>query len=89
MCVNIRRRLRDAVRWKRPEKWETNSWFLLIDNASAQRQVLFKEVSPKNHVTTLEHLPYSSGLASPDFYLFRRPKSAMEGRHVHDATDII
>ena len=37
MCINIRRRFRDAVRWKCLEKLETNSWLLLNDNARAHR----------------------------------------------------
>jgi hypothetical protein len=89
MCIDIRRRIRDAVSWKSPEKWKTNSWFLLNYNAPVHRSVLFKEFSPNNRETTLEHPPYSSHLASPDFYLFRRTKLALEGWHVCDAIDII
>jgi hypothetical protein len=37
MYINMLRRLEDAVRKKRPEKWRTNSWFLLYDNAPAHR----------------------------------------------------
>lgn len=40
-------------------------------------------------MTTLEHPPYSSDLASSDFYLFRRTKSELEGQNVCGATDII
>jgi hypothetical protein len=51
----ILRRLRDAVRRKRPGKWRTNSWFLLHDNAPAHRPVSVKDFLAKNDVTTLEH----------------------------------
>jgi hypothetical protein len=87
MCIDFRSRLKDEFSWKSPVKWKTNSWFLL--NAPAHLSVLVKEVSPNNRETTLEHPPYSSDLASPDFYLFRQTKSALEGRHVCDAIDII
>ena len=40
MYIAILRRLRDAVRRKCPEKWRTNGWFLLHDNAAAHRSVL-------------------------------------------------
>jgi len=53
-----------------PEKWRTNSWFLLNDNAPAQRSVLVKDFLTKINVTTLEHPPHSPDLAAADFYLF-------------------
>jgi len=39
MYIDIFRRLRDAVRRKYPEKWRTNSLFLLHDNAPAHQSV--------------------------------------------------
>ena len=55
MYIDILRRLRDAVRRKRPAYWITNSWFLLHDNAPTHRSVLVKDFLAKNNVTTLEH----------------------------------
>jgi len=52
------------------EKWRTNSWFLLNDNAPAHRSVLVKDFLTKNNVTTLEHPPHSPDLAATDCYLF-------------------
>ena len=60
-------RLRDTVRRKRPEKWRTDSWFYLHDNASTHRSVLVKDFLAKNNVTTLEHPPYSPDLAATEF----------------------
>jgi len=88
MYTGILRCLRDAVRRKRPEKWRTNSSFLLLDNAPAHRPVLVKDFLTKNNMTTLEHPPYSPDLATTDFYLFSRIKSAVKRRRVGDATDI-
>jgi hypothetical protein len=68
MYVDILRRLRDAVRRRRPEKWETNSWFVLYDNASAHHSFLAKDFLAKSNVTTLEDLPQSSDLATADFF---------------------
>jgi hypothetical protein len=83
------RRLRDAVRRKRQDKWRTNSWFLFHDNAPAHQSVLVKDFLAKNNVTTLGHHRYSYELAADDFYLFSRLKSALKGRRFCDSTDII
>jgi hypothetical protein len=41
------------------KKWTANSWFLLHDNAPAQRSVLVEDFLTKKNVTTLEHpLPW-------------------------------
>jgi len=61
------RHLRDVVRRKGPEKWRTNSWFILHDNAPAHRSVLVKDFLSKNEVSTLEHSLYSTALAAADF----------------------
>ena len=89
MYTDLLRRLRDAVRTKHHQNWINNSWFLLHDNAPAHRSVLLKDFLAKNNVTTLEHPPYAPGLASPDFHLFSRLKSALNGRRSFAATDVI
>jgi hypothetical protein len=65
MYIDILRRLRDAVRRKRPEKWRTNSWFLLHENALAHRSVLVTDFLAKSNVTTLEHLLTGSSRCLP------------------------
>jgi hypothetical protein len=60
MYIDILRRLRDAVRRKRPEKWRTNSSLLLHGNAPANQSVFVKDFSVKNNVTTLENPPLTS-----------------------------
>jgi len=40
MSVSILRRRRGATRKKHPEKWRTNGWFRLHENAPAHRSVL-------------------------------------------------
>jgi len=88
MYIATLRRRRDAVGRKRPEKWRNNSSFLLPDNAPARRSVSVKNFLAKSNMTTLEHLPCSPDLDAADFYLFRRLKSALEGRHFCDVSDI-
>ena len=80
MYAHFLRRFRDAVRRKRPEKWRTNSWFLLHDNAPAPRSVLVKDFLAKNSVTTLQHPTYYPDLASANFYLSPLLKSSLKGR---------
>jgi len=78
-------RLRHAVSREGPEKWRTNSLFLLHDNAPAHRSVLVKDFLVENNVTTLEYSPCSSDLTAGDFfYLFFRLKSALKGRRFCD-----
>jgi hypothetical protein len=89
MHIDALRRLRDAVRRKRPGKWRINSWFLLLDNDTAHRSIFIKDILAKNNVSTLEHPPHSSGPPPADFYLFSRLKSALKKRHFCDAPDII
>jgi hypothetical protein len=55
MHNDIFRRLRCAVRRKRPKKRGTTSCFLLHDNALAHRPVLFKNFLAKDNVTQVEH----------------------------------
>jgi hypothetical protein len=89
MCIDIVHQLRDAVRRKRPEKWGTNCWFLFHNNTPAHRSVLVMDFLAKNNMTTLDHIRYSPDLAAADFYLFPRPKSALNGRNFCDTTNII
>ena len=70
MYIYVLDRLREVVRMLRTEKWRTSSWCLLHDSAPAHRTVSLKDFLPNNHVTTLEHPPYSPDLAAADLYLF-------------------
>jgi len=86
---DILRRLWDAIRRKRPEKWRTSSWFLQHDNAPAHRSVLVKNFLARNNVTTLDHPPFSPAVSTAGFYLLHRLKSSFKRRRFCDATDII
>jgi hypothetical protein len=68
---------------------KNHRWFLLYENAPVHRSVSAKDFSAKNNVTTLEHPQHSPGLASVDFYQFPRLISALKGRRLCDATDIL
>jgi len=85
MHFGILRRLRHAVRRRRPRKMK-NRRFLLHDNAPAHRSVLVKDFLATNNVSTLQHPPY---LAPANFYLFPRPIWALDGQRSGDTTDSI
>jgi len=87
--IDILRSLKDRVRRERHDKWRTNSWLILHDNAPAHRSVLVKDFLAKNNVTTLEHPSGYPDLAAADFYLFPRLKAAMERRRFRDYINII
>ena len=89
MYTKILHCLRDVARRKCPEKWTNNSWFLLHNNAPANWPVLVMDFFAKKNFTTLQYPPYSPYLAAADFYLLPRLKSALNGWHFFDATDII
>ncbi|KAJ4441895.1 hypothetical protein ANN_11755 [Periplaneta americana] len=80
LYVEILRRLRDAVRRKRPEKWVENNWFLRRDNAPAHRAIIVKNFLARHNITALDHPPYSPDLSPPDYFLFPRLKSHLKGR---------
>lgn len=88
LYLEILRRLRDAIRRKRPEKWASNNWVLLHDNAPAHRSLLVRNYLAKHNVTTLEHPPYSPDLAPADFFLFPRLKSSLKGQRFTDAEEV-
>jgi len=50
MYIDCMRRLRDAVTENAPEKWRTNSWFILHNNAPARRSDLGLDFLAKNSV---------------------------------------
>jgi transposase len=77
--VDFLLRLRDSVSRKSSEKWRTNRWFLLHDNAPAHRPVLVKDFLVKNNVTTLEHPTYSSDLIPADFLPVPSSEISTEG----------
>ncbi|KAJ4448728.1 hypothetical protein ANN_00119 [Periplaneta americana] len=80
LYVEIFRRLLDAVRRKRPEKWVENNWFLMHDNAPAHRAIIVKNFLAMHNITALDHPPYSPDLSPPDCFLFPRLKSHLKGR---------
>ena len=66
----ILRSLREEVRNKGSEKWETNDGVFLHYNAPAHQSALVKDFLAKKNVTTLELPTHSPDLAAADFSCF-------------------
>jgi len=72
-------RLRDAVRRKRPELWENQTWMLHHDNAPAQASLLIRSYLAKHQTSVVPHPPYSPDLVPADFFLFPKLKTTLKG----------
>jgi len=88
MHIDILRRLWKLVRTKRPEKWITNSWFLLLHaNVPPHRSVLVKDLLTKNNVT--KSIPHTlQTWLHLSFYMFSRLKRVLKRRRFCEAIDI-
>ena len=78
--LEVMRRLREAIRKKRPELWKNNSWLLHYDNASAHSSLLVRNFLAKNNTVIMPQPPYLPDLDPCDFFLFPRLKRPMKGR---------
>ena len=52
-------RLREALRRKRPELWENQTWILNHNNAPAQASLLIRSYLAKHKIPVVLHPPYS------------------------------
>ncbi|GFT98517.1 mariner Mos1 transposase [Trichonephila clavipes] len=75
-----RRRLRQSIRHKRPQFWQSDDWYLLHDNAPGHRSQLVKEFLAKICTNVLPHPPYSLDIAPRDICLFLSMKKHLQGR---------
>ncbi|UYV69543.1 hypothetical protein LAZ67_6003931 [Cordylochernes scorpioides] len=86
--LGIMRRLREAVRLKRPERWQNNDWILHVDNARPHTAHVVLQFLSKNSTTQIPHPPYSPDLAPNDFFLYPKLKIKLKGRKF-DNVDMI
>lgn len=77
--LQVMRRLREAIRKKRPELWKNNSWILHHDNAPSHTALLICEFLAKNSTNIISQPPYSPDLAPCDFFLFPKLKIPLRG----------
>ena len=84
--LEVLKRLRDALRRKRPERWIEDDWFLHHGNAPAHRALSIQQFLAKHRIPLVPHPPYSPDLAPADFFLFPQLKSALKS-HRFDTID--
>jgi len=73
-------RLRDAVRRRRPEMWESQTWMLHHDNAPTHESLLISSYLPKCHISVVPHPTSSPELAPAEFFLFPKFKTTLKER---------
>ena len=86
--LQVRRRLREAIRKKRPDLWKNNSWLLHHYNSPAHTSLLVREFLAKNNTVTMSQPPYSPDMAPCDFFLFPKIKRTLKGRSFTAIDDI-
>jgi hypothetical protein len=67
VLLGVMKRLRGAMRRKRPEGWRDKTWMLHHDNEPAQTSLLIREFLAKHETTLVPQPPYSPDLAPADF----------------------
>lgn len=86
--LEVLRRLRNSVRQKRPDLWQTGDWFFHHDNAPAHTAISVTQFLAKNCMVLLPHAPYSPDLAPCDFFLFPRMKRGMKGQRFDNIEEV-
>ncbi|UYV83156.1 hypothetical protein LAZ67_23000018 [Cordylochernes scorpioides] len=88
--LGIMRRLREAVRLKRSERWQNNDWILHVDNARPHTAHVVLQFLVKHSTIQipLSHPPYSPDLAPNDFFLYPKLKMKLKVRKF-DNVDMI
>ena len=86
--LNVLKRLREAVRRKRPEAWTNNTWMLHHNNAPAHALLLICEFLKKHETTLIPQPPYFPDLALADIFLLAKLKSPLKGRRFQTVEEI-
>ncbi|UYV66955.1 hypothetical protein LAZ67_4003444 [Cordylochernes scorpioides] len=73
------RRLREAVRQKRLEKWHQKNWLLHHENARPHTAVTVQLYLAKHGIALLPQPPYSPDLAPNDFFIYPKIKKVVNG----------
>jgi len=81
-------RSRDAVRRKRPELWENQTWMLHHDNAPAHASLLIRSYLAKHQTSIVPHPPSSPDLVPADFFLFPRLKTTLKRRRFQTIEEV-
>lgn len=86
--LDVMRRLREAIRRKRPLLWESSRWMLHHDGAPAHTSCLVQQFLAKHGTIQVAHPPYSPDMSPPDFFLFPKIKNTLKRRQFQDIETI-
>ncbi|UYV65557.1 hypothetical protein LAZ67_3004689 [Cordylochernes scorpioides] len=72
--LGVLRRLREAIRQKRPKLWRSKSWILHRDNAPAHTALKISNFLQDHSTSVFPQPPYSPDVAPCDFFIFGKLK---------------
>ena len=84
----VLRRLRDAVRRKRPDLWRARTWQLHQANAPAHSSQLVQTFLAEHSIPVVRQAPYSPDMAPCDFWLFPKLKT-LKGKRFESREEIM
>lgn len=85
--VQVLKRVREAVRRKRPGKW-LGGWSLHHDNAPSHTSIVVQTWLAEKKIPLLHQPPYSPDIAPSDFWLFPKLKKGLKGNRFDTVEDI-
>jgi len=68
--------------------WSSGDWFVHHDNAPAHTALSGQQFLAKNKMTVIPHPPYSSDLATCDFFPARTVKGQLKGKRFADVSEV-
>ncbi|UYV77115.1 hypothetical protein LAZ67_14003347 [Cordylochernes scorpioides] len=86
--LGVLRRLREAIRQKRPELWRSKSWILHHDNALAHTALKISKFLQVHSTSVFPQPPHSPDLAPCDFFFFGKLKRKLKGRKFQSIEEI-
>ncbi|UYV82192.1 hypothetical protein LAZ67_21001310 [Cordylochernes scorpioides] len=86
--LGVLRRLREAIRQKRPELWRSKSWILHHDNAPAHTVLKISKFLQDHSTSVFPQPPYSPDLAPCVVFLFGKLKKKLKGRKFQSIEEI-
>ncbi len=86
--IEALRRMREAVRRKRPHLWRDNSFILLQDNASPHTSYEALEYFHNTDLNPWPHPQYSPDLSPCDFWAFPILKAQLRGHRFQNVDDL-
>ena len=86
--LEVLRRLRDAMRRKRPDLWAAGTWQLHHDNAPAHSSQLIQTFLVKHNIPVVRQASYSPDMAPCYYWLFPHLKTQLKGTRFESQDDI-